>query len=149
MIKIWRWSSHLFRSYDTFCVFGFGPLVAKQRIRLDRNLVCELLLHSGTYVQSFGSIASAAVTKRALLMDATWLYRLTAGEPKKIINMCWVSYDGTDRQWKWCLDKMSDKTVQASQNLGRHSYFLGCTKILRLSPTVWGNDWRVETIVWW
>jgi hypothetical protein len=25
-------------------VFGFGSLVAKSRIRLDRNLVCELLL---------------------------------------------------------------------------------------------------------
>jgi hypothetical protein len=35
-------------------VFGFGPLVAKPRIRLDRNLVRELLLPSGTYVQSFG-----------------------------------------------------------------------------------------------
>jgi hypothetical protein len=31
--KIWRRSSRLFRSYGTFCVFGFGP----------RNLVCELL----------------------------------------------------------------------------------------------------------
>jgi hypothetical protein len=38
-------------------VFGFGPLVAMPRNRLDRNLVCELLLPSGTYVQSFGSIA--------------------------------------------------------------------------------------------
>jgi hypothetical protein len=37
--------------------FCFDPLVAKPRIRLDRNLVCELLLPSGTYVQSFGSIA--------------------------------------------------------------------------------------------
>jgi hypothetical protein len=38
-----------FRSYSSFCAFGFGPLVAKQRIRLDRNLVCELHLPSGTY----------------------------------------------------------------------------------------------------
>jgi hypothetical protein len=30
MIKIWRWSSHLFRSNGTFCVFGFGTLVANQ-----------------------------------------------------------------------------------------------------------------------
>jgi hypothetical protein len=37
-------------------------------IRLDQNLVCELLLPSGTYVQSFRSIAPA-VTKRAVLMD--------------------------------------------------------------------------------
>jgi hypothetical protein len=29
MIKIWRWTSHWSRSYSTFCVFGFGPLVAK------------------------------------------------------------------------------------------------------------------------
>jgi hypothetical protein len=64
MIKIWRWSSHLFRSYSTFCVFGFGRLVAKPRSRLDRNLVWD----SGTYVQSFRSIAPA-VTKRALLTD--------------------------------------------------------------------------------
>jgi hypothetical protein len=54
--------------FSTFCVFGFDPLVAKPRIRLDRNLACELILRSGTYVQSFGSIAPA-VTKRALLMD--------------------------------------------------------------------------------
>jgi hypothetical protein len=40
--------------------------VAKPRIRLDRNVVCELLLPSGTYVQSFVSIAPA-VTKRAVL----------------------------------------------------------------------------------
>jgi hypothetical protein len=59
-------------TYDknTFCVFGFGPLVAKPRIRLARNLVCELLLPSDTYVQSYRSIAPA-VTKRALLTDAT------------------------------------------------------------------------------
>jgi hypothetical protein len=37
-------------------------------IWLYRNLVCELLLPSGTYVQSFGSIAPA-VTKRAMLTD--------------------------------------------------------------------------------
>jgi hypothetical protein len=36
---------------------SFGPLVAKSRIILDRNLVCELLLPSSTYVQSFWSIA--------------------------------------------------------------------------------------------
>jgi hypothetical protein len=30
-------------------VFGIGSLVAKLRIRLDRNLVCELLLPRGTY----------------------------------------------------------------------------------------------------
>jgi hypothetical protein len=42
-------------SYSSFCVFG--PLVAKSRIRLDRNLVCELLLPSSTlYVQSFGTL---------------------------------------------------------------------------------------------
>jgi hypothetical protein len=41
-------------------VFGFGHLVAKRRIRLVRNLVCELLLPtSGTYVQSFGSIGQS------------------------------------------------------------------------------------------
>jgi hypothetical protein len=56
----------------------------------NQNLVWELLLPSGTYVQSSGPIA---VTKRALLTDdddddgrqttdATWLYRLPAGEPK-------------------------------------------------------------------
>jgi hypothetical protein len=45
-----------------------GPLVAKPRIKMDRNLGCELLLPSGTYVQSFGSIAPA-VTERTLLTD--------------------------------------------------------------------------------
>jgi hypothetical protein len=53
---------------STFCVISFGPLVANPRIRQDRNLVCELLLPSGTYEQIFRSIAPA-VTKRALLMD--------------------------------------------------------------------------------
>jgi hypothetical protein len=42
--------------------------VAKPRIRLDRNLVCELLLPSGIYLQSFGSMAPV-VTKRTLLTD--------------------------------------------------------------------------------
>jgi hypothetical protein len=36
---------------STFCVSDFGPLVAKPRIRLDRNLVCELLFPSGTKLQ--------------------------------------------------------------------------------------------------
>jgi hypothetical protein len=48
-----------------FLVFGFGPLVAKPRIRLDRNLICELLLPSGTYVQSFESIALSLFSKMA------------------------------------------------------------------------------------
>jgi hypothetical protein len=43
MIKSWRLSSHSFRSHSTFFVFGFGPLVAKPRIRSDRNLVCTLI----------------------------------------------------------------------------------------------------------
>jgi hypothetical protein len=47
-------------------VFSFGPLVAKPRIRSDQNLACELLLPSGTYVQSLGSIAPE-VTKCSLL----------------------------------------------------------------------------------
>jgi hypothetical protein len=51
-----------------FVFFRFWPLGAKPGIKLDRNLVCELLLPSGTYVQCFGSIAPA-VTKRALLTD--------------------------------------------------------------------------------
>jgi hypothetical protein len=53
-----------------FLVFGFGHLVAKPRIRLDRNLVCELLLSSGTYVQSFASIALSWFSK----MAAWWSY---------------------------------------------------------------------------
>jgi hypothetical protein len=36
--NIWRWSSHYFWSNSTFCVFNFGPLVAKPRIRSDWNL---------------------------------------------------------------------------------------------------------------
>jgi hypothetical protein len=48
-------------------LFGFGPLVAKLRIRLDRNLVCELLLPGGTYVQSFGSIALSCFSKMAII----------------------------------------------------------------------------------
>jgi hypothetical protein len=44
----------------TFCVFSFGPLVTKRRIRLDQNLVSELLLPSGTYEQSFESIARSS-----------------------------------------------------------------------------------------
>jgi hypothetical protein len=53
--------------YNFLC-FRFWSLVAKPRIRLDQNLVCELLLPSGTYVQSFGSMAPAD-TKRAMLTD--------------------------------------------------------------------------------
>jgi hypothetical protein len=66
------------------CVFSFGPLVAKPRIRLDRNLVCDF---SGTYVQSFGSIAPA-VTKRDVLTDKDDGRRMprdridSPGEPK-------------------------------------------------------------------
>jgi hypothetical protein len=37
-----------------FIFFFFGSLVAKPKIRLDRNLVCELLLPNGTY-EEFGS----------------------------------------------------------------------------------------------
>jgi hypothetical protein len=61
------------------CVLGFGPLLAKPRIRLDRNLVCELLLSSGNvhYVHIFRSIA-LAVTKRTLLTDdGRWRRRRT------------------------------------------------------------------------
>jgi hypothetical protein len=66
MIKIWRWSAIC----SGVVCFRFWPPGGQTnlRIRLDRNLVCELLLPSGTYVQSFGSIAPA-VTKRTLLTD--------------------------------------------------------------------------------
>jgi hypothetical protein len=47
----------------TYCVFGFGTLVAKPRIRFDQNLVCELRWPRGKYVQSFKSIAPV-VTER-------------------------------------------------------------------------------------
>jgi hypothetical protein len=40
-------------------------VVAKPRIKLDRNLVCELLLPSGTYVQCFGPIALSWFSKIA------------------------------------------------------------------------------------
>jgi hypothetical protein len=51
-----------------FCIFSFGPLVAKLRIRSDRNLVSRVISPRGRYVQSFRSI-DPAVTKRALLTD--------------------------------------------------------------------------------
>jgi hypothetical protein len=54
----------LVQDFLVFC-FGFGPLVAKVRISLDQNLVCELLLPSGTYVQCFGSIALSWFSKMA------------------------------------------------------------------------------------
>jgi hypothetical protein len=89
-------------------VFGFGPLVAKPRIRLDRNLVCELHLTSDTYAQSFGSIAPA-VTKRALLTDddddATWLYR-PAGEPKIPNNQA-----GGERGKDFCYRKQESNAI--------------------------------------
>jgi hypothetical protein len=43
-------------SGSTFCVFGFGPLVAKPWIRMDRNF-CELLLPSGTSSSSVFALA--------------------------------------------------------------------------------------------
>jgi hypothetical protein len=44
---------------STFCVFNFGPLVAKPRIRSDQNFICEVIWprSTSTYVQSFRSIA--------------------------------------------------------------------------------------------
>jgi hypothetical protein len=39
-------------SLGVISVFGFGPLVAKPRIRLDRNLFCELLLPTKFWVNS-------------------------------------------------------------------------------------------------
>jgi hypothetical protein len=57
----------LVHEFSTFCVFSFGPWWPSQKSDWKfglGNLVCEL--PSGTYVQSFGSIAPA-VTKRALL----------------------------------------------------------------------------------
>jgi hypothetical protein len=52
MIKIWRLSSYLFRSYySNFCVFGF----AKPRIRLDQNLVCEWYICTKFQVNSSSS----------------------------------------------------------------------------------------------
>jgi hypothetical protein len=45
-----------------FCVFNFGPLVAKPRTRSDRNLVSRVTSPRGTYVQSFRLI-DTAVTK--------------------------------------------------------------------------------------
>jgi hypothetical protein len=40
-------------------------LVAKAKIRLNRNLVCELLLPIGTYVQRFEPIALSWFSKMA------------------------------------------------------------------------------------
>jgi hypothetical protein len=56
-----------FYMHSTFCVFGFGPLVPKPRIRLDRNLVCDLLLRSSTYYmyKDSGSIALSWFSKMA------------------------------------------------------------------------------------
>jgi hypothetical protein len=36
--------------YSTFCIFGFGPLVAKPRIRSDRSLACTQSFHLGVHV---------------------------------------------------------------------------------------------------
>jgi hypothetical protein len=42
----------LFKEYlALFCVLCFGPLVAKPRMRSDRNLLCEVSGPSGTYTQ--------------------------------------------------------------------------------------------------
>jgi hypothetical protein len=43
--------------------------VAKLRIRLDRNLVCELLLPSGTYAQNCMSIALSWFSKMAAIFE--------------------------------------------------------------------------------
>jgi hypothetical protein len=45
-----------------------APWWPNQESRLERNLVCQLLLRSGIYVQRSGSIAPV-VTERALLTD--------------------------------------------------------------------------------
>jgi hypothetical protein len=55
--------------------FCFGPLVAKPRIRLDRNLLCELALPRGivtTYVQSFRPIALSSSCRWFSNMTAWW-----------------------------------------------------------------------------
>jgi hypothetical protein len=61
-----RFRAPLARSNSTFCVFGFGPLVAKPRI-WPKNW-SEISWPRATYVQIFKSIAPAA-KKRGLLMD--------------------------------------------------------------------------------
>jgi hypothetical protein len=70
--------------------------VAKPRIRPDRNLVYELLLPSGTYVQSFGSIAPA-VTKRALLTDDERRRRM----PRDCT--CCIGSPQVSQKWLLCL----------------------------------------------
>jgi hypothetical protein len=52
----------LVQEKEHFLVFSFGPLVAKLRIRLDRNLVH---MYNGTYEKSFGSIALIWFSKMA------------------------------------------------------------------------------------
>jgi hypothetical protein len=47
--QIWSWSSYLIRN----CVFCFGPLVTKPRIRLDRNWVCQVIWPRGTKCTTF------------------------------------------------------------------------------------------------
>jgi hypothetical protein len=54
----------LFLSWQEFQQI-IAPWWQWPRIRLDRNLVCELLLPSSTYVQSFGSIALSCFSKMA------------------------------------------------------------------------------------
>jgi hypothetical protein len=59
-----------------------APWWPSQETRLDRNLVCELLLPSGTYVQSFGSITPAVMKHALLTDDGRHMIVSPAGEPK-------------------------------------------------------------------
>jgi hypothetical protein len=89
-----------------FLCFRFCPLVAKPRLGLDRNLVCELLLPSGTYVQSFRSIPPA-VAKRALQTDDnngrymialtfTRLYEQSTKNPFCIVHI-WIMFHQSEQ----------------------------------------------------
>jgi hypothetical protein len=79
MVTFWTLTSVTLKSRSNrkswWSIFGFGPLVAKPRITSDRNLVCEVIWPSGTYMESFMSIAPE-VTKWTMRTDNTWSHKI-------------------------------------------------------------------------
>ena len=70
--------TQLVKSYGTFSVFTFGPLVAKLIIESGRNLVSRLNLPRGIYVASFRSIAQVDTKSATFLYNRHFLCNLTS-----------------------------------------------------------------------
>jgi hypothetical protein len=76
-------------SWRVIALFVFlvlAPWWPKPRIKLDRNLVCDLLLPRSTYVQSFGSITLSCLSKMAAWRPYLKSDRASAGQAKNQIG---------------------------------------------------------------